>query len=275
MKEYLFDNTVIHTKMYYLLQRGKRQYSEVKPVTTKKKSIFKFEAFMYPPLMLLPETWKRYNYTTEDVICTYDAMDASYVWGISLMLLCGTYEPEAASAGVRSTFQSPFTFLFISRKTVFDVFLSTQHLFLNNSKQSVLCKERPDHKPLLPKIFIDKEEFSTLLQIVPERHPSFMWTPIYPFYYDFKDIKMVPVNFDKGNRLIYMCRIIKKEIYDQIPVQPKKCLITSPINIIVKNQHYILLEEACFFSQSKSIVKKRMNANTIEKLNDTTKKRRQ
>lgn len=273
MKEYLHEGTVIHTKIHYVLLRGKRQYTDQKPVVNKKRAIFEFEAFMYPPLMLLPTTWQRYGYTKEDVISTYDTMDASFVWQISLMLLCGTYEPEAASAGVRSTFQSPFTFLFISRKTVFDVFLSTQQSFVDMSSNHVLCKERPDHKPLLPKIRIPKNVFDSLRNLIPERHPSFIWTVIYPSVYKFKDVEMVPVSYDNTNSLIYMCRVIRKSVYDDINVKPSKCVITLPSYVVIKNEKYVMMEEACFFSILKP-VGKRSNANLIEKVQDIRKRRR-
>lgn len=279
MKEYLHDGTTIHTKIYYVLHRGKRQYTEKKPQpTTVKKTIFEFEAFMYPPLMLLPHTWKRYNYTIEDVVSTFDRMDASFVWGISLMLLAGTYEPEAASAGVRSTFQSPFTFLFISRKTVFDVFLSTQHDSIDKtSNRSVLCRERSDHRPLIPKIDVGLEVFNQLLKIVPKRHPSFIWHPIYPFYHVFKDIMLIPISYDKTNNLIYMNRIIEEDTYNLIPIQPKTCLITLPIKVTIEHKKYVVIEEACFFTSSLStlkISKKRGNANKMKKLPTAKKKRR-
>jgi hypothetical protein len=273
MKEFLHDGTVIHTKIFYILMRGKRRYYETKPSANSKKSIFEFEAYMHPPAMLLPSTWLRYNYTPEDVSLTFERLDASFVWGISLMLLAGVYEPEAAAAGVRSTFQSPFHFLFISRKTVFDVFLSTQLEYLNKSSQSVLCYERLDHKPLLPKVYVDQADFISLRTMIPKRHPSFCWTVTYPEYYSFKDIKMVPVTYDDEHNLIYMVRIIEKSVYDAIPIKPKKCLMTLPVNVFVGSDHYILSEEACFFSQT-THSKKRMNANKSEKLRQSRKKLR-
>jgi len=248
MKEYLNEGLTIHTKIYYTLQRGKRMFTENVPRWTRKKDTwFEFEAYMYPPLMLMPTTWKRYGYTSEDVHTSYEKMDASYVWQIALMLLCGSYEPEAASAGVRPTFQSPFTFLFISRKTVFDVFISAQNAFISPKAGSVLCRERMDHKPPLPKVQISWKIFDQAKSLVPSRHPSFCWCADYPKLFPYKDIFLVPVEYDEAHQLLYMVRAVKKDVFDAIPVKPKVCIVTLPVVITVKGVEYVLTEEACFF----------------------------
>jgi hypothetical protein len=183
----------------------------------------------------------------DDVHATYEKMDASYVWQIALMLLCGTYEPEAASAGVRPTFQSPFTFLFISRKTVFDVFVSSQNHAIALQSPNVLCKERPDHKPLLPRVYVTREVFNDTLDHLPSRPPSFCWCPLYPKKFAFKDIFLVPVEHDPVHQLVYMVRVVKKHVYDTMPVHPKPCVVTLPVVAHVGGEEHVLLEEACFF----------------------------
>ena len=47
MKEFLHDGTVIHTKIFYILMRGKRRYYETKPSANSKKSIFEFEEIIF------------------------------------------------------------------------------------------------------------------------------------------------------------------------------------------------------------------------------------
>jgi hypothetical protein len=257
MHEFLHDGTVIHTKLFYVLFRGKRRYYDVKPTYNIKKSIFEFEAYLYPPAMLLPSTWKRFGYTPDDVALTFERLDACFVWVLSLLLLAGKYEPEAASAGVRSTFQSPFTFLFISRKTVFDIFIASHMQYLNTVTKSVLCFERPDHRPLLPKVYIDKSTFIGLMNMVPDRCPSFCWTAVYPTAWDFKDIKMIPVSYDALNNLVYMVRIISKQVHESIPIKPKKCIVCLPVYVIIGDESYVLSEEACFVAQSSAPCAKR------------------
>lgn len=251
MFEYLHDNLVIHTKIYYSLQRGKRVYSDniTEPLKAA-DTVFEFEAHLYPPLLLLPITWQRYGYTYDDVNKTYDKIDASFVWAISLLLLASVYEPESSSAGVRSTFQSLFTFLFISRKTVFDVFISSQSDYISKSNKSILCVERDDHKPLLPKVHVSRAQYENCKAAVPVRPPSFCWYPHYNELIQFKDIYLVPVEYDAVNQLVYMVRVVDKRVYDAIEVKPKLCVVTMPLIATVgpnKIEH-IMLEEACFFS---------------------------
>lgn len=265
MFEYLNDNLVIHTKIFYTLQRGKRVYTDTIDESLKTAdTVFEFEAHLYPPLLLLPITWQRYGYTYDDVNKTYDKIDASFVWAISLLLLASVYEPESSSAGVRSTFQSLFTFLFISRKTVFDVFINSQSDYISKSGKSILCVERDDHKPLLPKVYVSQEQYDTCKAAVPVRAPSFCWYPHYQELIQFKDIYLVPVEYDILNQLVYMVRVVDKRVYDAIQVKPKECVVTLPVIATVgpDKVQYILLEEACFFSvqQTTDIVVKNANA---------------
>lgn len=265
MYEYLHDDLIIHTHVFYTLQRGKRVYTDELSESTKNlESYFEFEAYLFPPLLLLPATWKRFGYTLDDVNTTYGKIDAGYVWAISLLLLISVYEPESSSAGVRSTFQSPFAFLFISRKTVFDIFVNSQIHFISKEKKSVLCYERPDHKPLLPKVAVSSEWFHYCKFFLPPRHPSFCWAPHYSKLIPFKDILMVPVEYDNTNNLIQMVRVVKKTVYDEMEVHPKCCVVTMPVIAHVGEDkvEYIILEESCFFyiDDPKSHVKNKRNA---------------
>lgn len=249
---YTHQNLVIHSHVFYTLQRGKRVYSPCEPSASEKSADawFEFEADLYPPLMLMPQTWKRYNYTVEDVHNTYDKLDASYVWQLALMLLCGLYEPEAASAGVRSTFQSLFTFLFISRKAVFDVFIENQTASISKRVGSSLCYERPDHKPLLPRVTVSAELFGTCCSMVPPVRPSFRRLTRYDHWVPFKDILMVPVEFDATHQLVYMVRVVPQCVYDSMPCKPRLCVVTMPVLVVTHSQpdeRYVLLDEACFF----------------------------
>lgn len=249
MKEYLHENTVLHTTTYYQLARGKRFHSEyIKASKDNKRSVFKFEAYMRLPLLLLPVTWRRYEYSKQDVFRTFQKIDTVYLWQISLMLLCGEQDYSGAVAGVKSTFQSLFSFLFVSRKTLLDNFIAAHMDYVNtDNKQSRLCHERPDHKPLLPKIPIPKTDFDRLKLMIPKHHPSFRRVLVYSSYYIFKDIFLIPVQFDETLALLYMCRIISESTFNSIPCVPKQCVITLPVKIVVGNENFVMLEESCFF----------------------------
>lgn len=252
MRELLHDGLVVHTKIFFTLDRGKRIYSETDPAEDDcKEAVFEFEAFMYPPLMFMPDTWKRYQYTVEDVKSTYVKMEASYVWQMALLFMAGSYEPEAASAGVRSSFQSPFTFSFISRKTVFDTFLSAHSEYISKHGQPVLCRERPDHKPLLPKVLVDLPTFELAQWLVPSKPCSFLNHVKYAHAFHFKDVWLVPYAYDAQHKLVEMVRVVPKAVYDQIPVKPKSCVITLPFiaeaPLTGAAEAVVMVEEGCFF----------------------------
>jgi hypothetical protein len=246
MKEYLCDNTVIHTDVYYILQKGKRVYFDEDPKLQSDHALFHFEAFLQPPLLLLPKAWDRYQYSIADIVSSYDKMDASFVWQISLLLLSAVYETEASSTGVKSTFQSLFTFLFISRKTMLDTLLQFVSPAVKTDV-SVLCRERVDHRPLLPKVSVFADEFYALKKLVPARHPSFQWTVVYPRAHAFKDILLVPVEYDEKLNLLYMCRIIARSVFDSWPVTRKACVVSLPVHVHVGLEQYVMVDEACFF----------------------------
>lgn len=264
---YTHQDLVLHAHAFYTLQRGKRLYSPTAPSGPTDDAWFEFEADLFPPLMLLPKTWQRYQYTVEDVHNTYDKLDASYVWQLALVLLCGTFEPEAASAGVRPTFQSLFTFLFISRKAVFDIFLESQAAYLSKRIGSSLCHERPDHKPLLPRVTVDPVLFARCSHMVPPVRPGFRRLTSYDHLVAFQDITLVPVEYDHDHDLVYMVRVVTQALYDTLPAPPRLCMVTLPVLVNTHTQPetlYVLLDEACFFASSQpvppSAVKKRAPA---------------
>jgi hypothetical protein len=257
MIEFLYDGTIIHTKIYYTLKQGKRCYSERKPASAElsnHKTWFEFDAYLVAPLFLLPQTWQRYGYTEEDVVATYEKMDASFIWQTALMFMYGICEPENASANVKYTFQSMFTFVFSSRKNIFDLFMDNQKYAIKAHGPSMLCQARPDHKPLLPQIAVPSSVFQKAKAAVPPQPPSFRCTPIYAALVPYKDVFFLPHSWDAANKLVYMVRVIPKAVYDARPTKPEPCVITMPVFLEVKqvggilpNAEYIMLHEACFF----------------------------
>lgn len=276
---YTHQDLVIHAHAFYTLQRGKRVYSPVAPSLTDRTADawFEFEADLFPPLMLMPKTWKRYNYTVEDVHNTYDKLDASYVWQLALVLLCGLFEPESAAAGVRPTFQSLFTFLFISRKAVFDVFIESQSACISKRVGSSLCQERTDHKPLLPRVTVDPALFARCIRMVPDVRPGFRRITSYDHLVPFQDIFLVPVEYDEDHQLVYMVRVVTKALYDDLPAKPRLCMVTLPVLVTTHDQPdtlYVLLDEACFFASSHPTPDRERiwDGSAVKKRKPTTKK---
>jgi hypothetical protein len=266
MIEFLFDGIVIHSRIFYILNKNKRQYFESYPLQLKKDPvIFSFDAYMFPPLFLLPQTWKRYNYSLQDILTTCKCMNASYFWQLFVMTTRGKHEPESSAARIESSFKSLFSFNFKFR-TVVDDYIKHHSSWISNYEDqqktilkketnhypSVLCKEFNDHKPYLPKIPLSLTEFNSLKNLLPVREPSFLWVGTYAKYYTFKDIKLIPVKFCKKRKCLYLVRIITEKKYNSMPCKPKHCAITEMAVVIIDNIRYVLLEEACF-----GIVKKK------------------
>lgn len=246
MHELLHQGLTVHTHICWKLHKGKRIYQDDKFADTE-ETWFEFEAWMNPPPLLLPPTWKRYQYTRNDVKTTYDKMDASFVWQMALMLMSGTYEPEAASAGVRHTFQSPFTFLFISRKTVMDAYLNQQQVFMTKSTRSALAHDRPEHRPLLPRVWVSYMTFVRFDRYVPSRPPSFRWRVTFPELFTWRGVDYVPIARDRP--YLYMVRVVSETVFAKLPTSPRECVITRPVIVevgLTNPQRYVLTDEACF-----------------------------
>jgi hypothetical protein len=71
---------------------------------------------------------------------------------------------------------------------------------------------------------------------------------------------MIPISADIENNLIYMCRIITRELYESWPTKRKLCVITLPIYVQIQDKQYVILDEACFFSPTTKMKRMRRNA---------------
>lgn len=259
MKTFTHEGLIAHTHMRYVIRRQKRVYlddQEPDP-SARQDTWFEFEGYMPLPLLLLPATWQRYGYNADDVQQTFDKIqNSAYVWQIALMTMMGKYEPEAKVGGIRSTFQSMFTFLFNNRKDVLDNLLNEHRDYISEGP-SVLCKQRPDHAPLLPLVDVPPHTFLRARSQVPKKPPSFCWEVTYPELYPWKDVFFVPVEYDEAHQLVYMVRVILQEVYDDMPIQPKDCCITKPVVVRCGQLAFVLTEEACFFQTRQTTKRKR------------------
>lgn len=274
--EFTHDGLVIHSRSVYTVNSAGKRVYEKGPNVPKTDSWFEFEADLYPPLMLSPVSWQRYEYTVEDVHNTYEKMDASYMWQLALMFLTGQSERrqmelESASTGIRSTFQSLFSFLFIFKKSVFDMLLDCHTGCISKRLGSSLCYERTDHKPLLPKIQVPEAEYRELISMVPDHAPSFRRITHYPKFIRFKDVFLVPVEHDSVHELVLMHRVVSKQVYDAIPTKPKPCAVTLEVLVTSRefsaNQQFVMVDEACFFEQNnkRKLAGKKTSQSVIKK----------
>lgn len=269
------EGLVYTRRSRYAWKKGKREYlSETQPAD----SWVDMEFTVFPPPMLLPATWKRYGYTTEDAYRTFDKVDVAYVWQLALLFLNDYADNDAITSAIRVTFKSMYEFLFISRKVLVSTFVDAQKAsFLDAQKplsgllpscqgttcgvksqgsglldtpKGILCLERNDHKPCLPKMTsAAPDEFAFFLQQTPIRPPTFYTITRYARAMIVKDVLLVPVAYE--DPMIWMMRVVPKAVYDTIPVLPKLCAVTSPALVQLDShpgQMFVLVHESSWLS---------------------------
>ena len=241
----------VHTAIRYCLNgSGRRVRAEQAPAS---HALYTLEIDLFPPLMLLPSTWKRYNYTVKDVETTVLSMkkpEPSHLWALSLATMPWDCELDSITASVRPTFSTLFGFLFVSCKTLMDKYIHkhTAELQITNEYPDVLCLERADHKPCLPRVEIPEKHMTKLLNEIPACKPHFLNTTHYSFAYKYKDIKLVPVEYDSKNEILCMTRVVRSDLYLSIPVLPPLCAATAPVRVLINGVEYVMLDESCWFA---------------------------
>jgi hypothetical protein len=227
--------------------------SSVLPVTEQAatRTHFTFEGIVYPPQHLLPSVWSRYAYSSSDIHETFNSLNASYVWQLAVVLLSHAHEPESVDTAVRATFKSAFNFTFVSKRTLIDA-LWRECAPLAAARVSILCRERPDHKPLLPKLTVTHATFDGLLALVAPRRPSFCWAPVYLRFYTYQTIEAIPLEHDPVHNLLLMARVVPRVVVDTLPVSLPLCAVNLPVYVWRGAAEYVVTEE-CFFLFSPSL----------------------
>jgi hypothetical protein len=239
---------LLGARKVYVLRKGARDHlagaKEEKTANT-----FEFEATCYPPLMLLPRTWRRYGYSKSDVYEVFSHLDAAYTWQLALMLLPPEQAPEMSLTGVRATFRSPYSFTFVANRRLVAAMIERVQATKKNAFKaqttSVLCHERSDHRPFLPKVHVSQCVFDALATQVPARRPSFCWTPVYGESYRFKDIHLVPLALE--GPLILMGRVVERTAFERLGVSVHSSVVSMPVYVRVGKVEHVLTEECCFF----------------------------
>lgn len=262
MRECLAQQTLIQTKVFYSIHEGKKIFYDEEPFFEKEQAIFSFKATLQPPLLAMPSTWKRYNLSQSDIRKILDKIDSGAIWQLSLILMFGNNIDDSKNrgsgvTGAKSTFQSLFSFLFASRKAILSTFYYKFIIDYSNpgAQVSCLCTDREDHIPYLPKIFISNVEFRKLQLMVPQRLPSFIWCARFSSCFTFKDIEMVPIEYDEKNKCLTLTRILTIDVLNEWKshnIIKKNCVITTPVQIFIQDKLHILSDESCFaFCESK------------------------
>jgi hypothetical protein len=241
------ENTVKEVRGYYRLHDGKREYFDKKPVSG---SYVEYYFSIRPQLFFLPETWKRYDLTLDDLKLLYKKYDPEYMFQATLIYLHNVR--GIAPAFMQTTPQSPFRFIFSARMPIFKQYYSHQNVYDIPSGGSTLFQIKGVRPSLLRKNYtpvkhVDRKQWELLKRSVPFKHPSFHTRVNYSFLLSFKDILMVPTDHFEEINAVCMTRVIKKKSYMGLPFKLKKCILNMPIIVTYCDEEYVLTEESCMF----------------------------
>jgi hypothetical protein len=253
MKCITHEGLVYHHHTRYTWSKGKREYL-TGDESTAPDTLIELKLTVFPPPMLCPVTWKRYDYTVDDAFRLFDKVDVSYVWQLVLVLMEPQWaDHDSLTSAIRSTFQSMFQFLFISRRSLITAYVEYHKPDWLKASSAVrtsnVCLQRSDHKPCLPKVQVQCMEWQYWVNHTPAKPPTFQTPTRYPKAFEWRDVMMVPLEYDPNLHLVNMMRVISKTIYDSIPVLPKRTVVTLPILILLDshpNETFVLIHEGCW-----------------------------
>jgi hypothetical protein len=217
------------------------------------KGEIQVKASYIPQPMLNARMWRSFGYSKDDVLHTIDKLDPSSVWQAALMSNWKSFDTDLALTGIKTTFLGQYTLQFLARKQVVDMFLASCGGPAFTPKDSVLCKEKPEHKPLLPRVLISSEEFQEWGKQVPEHMPSFHHTYRYKDVYRRNTDMYVPVQLDANKQLIWMNRIVSEDEYQAWVIHPLSACLYMPPRVLLRldpcsaDQSYRLMHDAFFF----------------------------
>jgi hypothetical protein len=209
-------------------------HSEIINMLQKYNTVFEFRMDYFAPLLLSPKAWFRYDLTYSEVYKLFEKVDPHYIWTFNLLF----YHPSENFIDqnykcANHTYQSMFTLLFSTKKSLINSFIDKFKKDLKQeNKVPHLYAKMKYHSPYLPIINVEEKTFQKIRECIPERFPSFRWTPIFKCIFRFKDIFVIPMEFNLSNSCILMARIISSEVYEKIWCKPKNCILSLPIHII-------------------------------------------
>jgi hypothetical protein len=247
------DGQILKSTYNYTLIRSGRDYESKHEPQDRVKATFSVDMKLCVPSPLRYETWRRYQFTSDDVRHNISCMDEIYTLQLAMMLLNPTdYPPCTFLPSIRNTFQSMFSLLFVPRKIMQQALwnvLPNYYPLING--ESVLCADKQEHHPILPKVGMHAYIIKKLLLCLPPRPPSFCWCAKLSFVFSFRGILMIPMKYDSKLDLLLMVRVIKRDVYENMTVRSKACVLNAPVFIISDHVEYVLTEESCFFFENK------------------------
>jgi hypothetical protein len=215
------EGLVKHKHFVFTLKNGKRQYSNNNSLTT-----VSVKMSIWLPAMLLPEYWARFKMSQADVMRTLTQFDKSYICQLLLLLSPIPNTLQWVKSCIRPTYNSLFSFFFVPKKGMLQSIVRLSGYESSHITPHTLCVVRKDHSPLLPMVEVPSDVFQRMRLIVAnESAPSILSCVTYPSSYRYRDIDLIPTEYDSNNGLVYMERIIQTSIMNNIHVSAKVCIV--------------------------------------------------
>ncbi len=229
-KKWICDNNVIHTS-YDLVYESSCDSSPIR-VT--------FSLFVKVPAFLSPWTFLRYRMNRNDIVATLEKWDTIYLLQMHLV-----YSQTVNPSETRK----------VLIETLIDKF-ALEHVF-HARPRSVLCTQRIEHRPLLPKVKVPRITWSYWAARVLPHPPGFQMEVNVEEGFQWRGIVLIPK--EKDDNFIYMARVIPQALFEAIRAQcpPKLCMMTLPVRVTIGSDPYVLTDEACFLCVKRG--KKRKN----------------
>lgn len=232
--KYTHSGLTQQTTVHYNIENSKRHISE-------KNFVFTRVVHLHLPLFLTIPVWKRHGYSMADIHVTLEFFSSIHLWQCALL-----YGISASNSAIKLAFATPESMVYGSKAIVIrkiEKVLQQTHDFPTSG--TVLDTIRDDHIPPLPLHSLDSETYDQLLSHMPPQPVNMLDTIFYKDYFQWKDIKVVPLWIEK--EALYCIRIICMDEFRNSERVKTPCLSNRPLDIRVGQMEFAGVEEAMFF----------------------------
>lgn len=227
------------TRTYLLSDKGRRITPSQCDV--KKRTQVQFTMVLNLPMFLTPTTWKRHEFTLEDVVSTLDSFSAISLWQLALM-----YDIAPSSSAIKLSFSNPEAMVFGSKAIVIRKIVSTMlkiHSFSNG--KSVLDTQRVSHTPKIPIHKIENTMYDEMIRILPSDRIDVTSETVFERVLKWRDITIVPLWIEDD--AIYAIRVVGVDVFLYSGRSQNICLSTMPVLIRCHDgTYYAGIDEAIF-----------------------------
>lgn len=193
------------------------------------------------PLFLTHDVWKRHNYSITDITTTLEYFSALHLWQCALL-----YGISPSNSAVKLAFSTPESMVYGSKAIVIrkirKVLIQSQQFA---GSTSVLDMKREDHIPPIPIHNLNQEMWDLLVRNLPQKPVDLLDVIEYVEGLYWNGVLMVPIWFEKG--AIYAVRVVHQRVFDACGRVKYPALSNKPLHILIDQDTYCGVEEACFF----------------------------